>query len=235
MNIYRRTFSVLVPHWKRLMVASVSAALHAVLSGVLVWMVGPLMMTLFQGGEDGSLFFHGGDTVQQEPYAGTGGEESAAVPVIQVSSWLVELKESMKDAINGLVAAETRQKTLVNFCLLILVVVVAKNLFLYLQGFFMAFVQQSVVRHFRDRLFEKYQRLSLDYFHRRRTGESGRRIGRHTGRAYQVPGDIHSLQRGQSDNGRAFAIKGNRKINQGADRSGEQKWPKRLKFNNSKA
>jgi subfamily B ATP-binding cassette protein MsbA len=35
----------------------------------------------------------------------------------------------------------------------------------------MAFVQQSVVRRFRDRLFEKYQRLSLDYFHRRRTGE----------------------------------------------------------------
>jgi subfamily B ATP-binding cassette protein MsbA len=40
----------------------------------------------------------------------------------------------------------------------------------------MAYVQQSVVRHFRDRLFEKYQRLSLDYFHRRRTGQILSRI-----------------------------------------------------------
>ena len=35
----------------------------------------------------------------------------------------------------------------------------------------MAFVQQSVIRTFRNKLFEKYQRLSLDYFHKRRTGQ----------------------------------------------------------------
>ena len=49
--------------------------------------------------------------------------------------------------------------------------VLAKNLFHYLQGFFMAFVHQSVTRSFRNRLFEKYQSLSLGYFHRRRTGQ----------------------------------------------------------------
>ena len=54
---------------------------------------------------------------------------------------------------------------------LIMIVVLAKNLFLYFQGFFMAYVQQSVMRFFRDNLFSKYQRLSLDYFHRRRTGQ----------------------------------------------------------------
>ena len=34
----------------------------------------------------------------------------------------------------------------------------------------MAYVQQSVIRTFRDDLFKKYQRLSLDYYHKRRTG-----------------------------------------------------------------
>ncbi len=77
----------------------------------------------------------------------------------------------MKGWVDSLVSGEDRQKTLVQFCWIILAVVIAKNLFLYLQGFFMAYVQQSVVRHFRDRLFEKYQRLSLDYFHTRRTGQ----------------------------------------------------------------
>ena len=57
-----------------------------------------------------------------------------------------------------------------------MIVVVGKNLFLYLQGFFMAFVQQSVMRDLRDTLFDKYQRLSLDYFHKRRTGQLMSRV-----------------------------------------------------------
>jgi subfamily B ATP-binding cassette protein MsbA len=40
----------------------------------------------------------------------------------------------------------------------------------------MAWVQQSVMRDFRNRLFEKYQRLSLDYFHSRRTGQVMSRV-----------------------------------------------------------
>ncbi|RKX17787.1 MAG: ABC transporter ATP-binding protein, partial [Candidatus Zixiibacteriota bacterium] len=80
-------------------------------------------------------------------------------------------KEDMKNWINELVLADNRQDTLIKFCWLIMIVVIGKNLFLYLQGFFMAFVQQSIIRSFRDKLFGKYQRLSLDYFHSRRTGQ----------------------------------------------------------------
>ena len=54
---------------------------------------------------------------------------------------------------------------------LIFIIALASNLFLYFQGFFMAFVQQSVIRDFRNRLFEKYQKLSLSFFHRQRTGQ----------------------------------------------------------------
>ena len=48
MNLYFRTFSVLKPFWKQLVTASVSAALHGILTGLLIWMFGPLLMTLFQ-------------------------------------------------------------------------------------------------------------------------------------------------------------------------------------------
>jgi len=77
----------------------------------------------------------------------------------------------MKGAVSNLVETETRQDTLIRFCWLIMIVVIGKNFFTYLQGFFMAFVQQSVVRTLRDRIFDKYQRLSLKYFHSRRTGQ----------------------------------------------------------------
>ena len=170
MNLYRRTFSVLTPYWKQLITASLSAALHALLSGLLVWMVGPLMMTLFQGVE---LPLISSETTQVQSGAPDAGDptDNGSGAVDELSSTVSGMKHSMKSLIDGLVTTGNRQDTLLNFCWLILIVVIAKNLFLYLQGFFMAFVQQSVVRYFRDRLFEKYQRLSLDYFHRRRTGE----------------------------------------------------------------
>ncbi|MFH1372623.1 MAG: ABC transporter ATP-binding protein [bacterium] len=175
MNLYRRTFSVLTPYWKQLITASLSAALHALLSGLLVWMVGPLMMTLFQGVE---LPLISGETNQVQSARPDAGDptDNGSGAVDELASTVGSFKQSMKDFIDSLVTVESRQETLINFCWLILIVVIAKNLLLYLQGFFMAFVQQSVVRRFRDRLFEKYQHLSLDYFHRRRTGEVISRI-----------------------------------------------------------
>ncbi|MEA1980876.1 MAG: ABC transporter ATP-binding protein, partial [candidate division Zixibacteria bacterium] len=163
MNLYKRTITAIIPFWKQLVTASLSAAVHAILSGMLVWMVGPLLMTLFQvNGVESKI-----DSVVEQPL-----DPSATSEIVKDLSGSVDsFKEDMKNWINELVLADTRQNTLVKFCWLIMIVVVGKNLFLYLQGFFMAFVQQSIIRSFRDKLFSKYQRLSLDYFHSRRTGQ----------------------------------------------------------------
>jgi len=164
LSLYRRTFSILKPYWKQLVTASLSAAVSAVFAAALVWLAGPLLMTLFQ--------------VESLPVGETPVEVVQQVDPINregivegVSMSIENLKKSMKEWINDLVIAETRQDTLFNFCCMILLVVVIKNFFIYMQGFFMAFVQQSVVRNLRDSLFDKYQRLSLNYFHRRRTGQ----------------------------------------------------------------
>ncbi len=128
------------------------------------------MMTLFQT-DSIPLLPHSETTIQQTAPENSSDTDGAAGAVGGLSAKVDDLKDSMKNLVNGLVTADSRQETLVKFCWLILIIVIARNLFLYLQGFFMAYVQQSVIRHFRDRLFEKYQRLSLAYFHRRRTGE----------------------------------------------------------------
>ncbi len=163
MNLYKRTITAIIPFWKQLLTASLSAAIHAILSGMLVWMVGPLLMTLFQvGGVENQV-----DSVIEQPL-----DPSATSEIVKDLTGSVDtFKEVMKNWINELVLSDTRQNTLIKFCWLIMIIVVGKNLFLYLQGFFMAFVQQSIIRSFRDKLFEKYQRLSLDYFHSRRTGQ----------------------------------------------------------------
>jgi subfamily B ATP-binding cassette protein MsbA len=170
LNLYARTFSVLKPFWRQLVTASSSAAINSILSGLMLWMIGPLLMTLFE--------------VQSVPMLGPGGVEShqPAVPgdteiaqppspLTTSTDWVYELKDSLKNWIDSLVMDPSRTETLVNFCVLILIISLAKNVFYYIQGFYMVWVQQSIMRSFRDRLFAKYQRLSLAYFHSRRTGQ----------------------------------------------------------------
>ncbi|UCD63940.1 MAG: ABC transporter ATP-binding protein [Candidatus Zixiibacteriota bacterium] len=169
MNLYARTFSVLKPFWKQLVTASLSAAVHAVLSGVLVWMFGPLLMTLFQVETVPGVSDLVAPSAQTAP-ADAGSPESTGF-FQSISASITGARETMKSWVDSLVTEATRQDTLIRFCWVIFIVVLAKNVFLYLQGFFMAFVQQSVIRTFRDRLFDKYQHLSLDYFHTRRTGQ----------------------------------------------------------------
>ncbi len=170
MGLYKRSFSVLVPYWKQLLTASISASLHAVLSGLLVWMFGPLLMTLFQVNNLPLVGATPSSTTQVVvPTDSTTVGNSGFVAGL--SRAVTDVRETMKGWVDSIVTGADRKKTLLRFCWAILIVVLGKNLFLYLQGFFMAYVQQSVVRHFRDRLFEKYQRLSLDYFHSRRTGQ----------------------------------------------------------------
>ena len=165
MKFYKRTFLILRSYWKQLAVASFSAALHAIFSGMMVWVAGPLMMTLFQV-ENLPLPQAPTENVQK-----VSPPENSVTIDEQLASMADNIRETMKSWVNDFVEADDRQDMLINFSWLILLIVLAKNLFLYLQGFFMAFVQQSVIRKFRDELFAKYQRLSLDYFHRRRTGQ----------------------------------------------------------------
>ena len=165
LNFYKRTFLILRSYWKQLAVASFSAALHAIFSGMMVWVAGPLMMTLFQV-ENLPLPQAPTENVQK-----VSPPENSVTIDDQLASMADNIRETMKSWVNDFVEADDRQDMLINFCWLILIIVLAKNVFLYIQGFFMAFVQQSVIRKFRNELFAKYQRLSLDYFHRRRTGQ----------------------------------------------------------------
>ena len=168
LNFYKRTFLILRNYWKQLAVASFSAALHAIFSGMMVWVAGPLMMTLFQA-ENLNLFNTPTENVQKVSPPET--SVNSVTIDDQLDSMADNIRETMKSWVNNFVEADDRQDMLLNFSWLILIIVLFKNVFLYIQGFFMAFVQQSVIRKFRNELFAKYQRLSLDYFHRRRTGQ----------------------------------------------------------------
>lgn len=144
------------------------------MAGLLVWIAGPLLMTLFQVSNISGISGEAAVPVQEVEIAEQRieGSENGIVGKLESElGFLARTKGQLKGKLNNLVAGDTRKDTLLNFCLLIIFIAVASNLFLYLQGFFMAYVQQSVIRDFRNRLFEKYQQLSLNFFHRQRTGQ----------------------------------------------------------------
>lgn len=162
MKMLLRTLAYLKPHWKRLLVASTSAAIHALLAAMLVWMAGPLLMTLFDASDTLQTTTEGAPSAVEEKVGQQLGENY---------DFFVRTKNYLKDKVNETVNGPTRRDTLINFCIMILVISVSSNFFLYIQGFFMAYVQQGVIRNFRNLLFEKYQHLSLAYFHKERTGQ----------------------------------------------------------------
>ncbi len=156
MNLYKRTFRVIGEFWRQLVVASTSSAIHAVLSALLVWMVGPLLMTLFKSDAGTALPF-GADAV------------GAPSTVSGAKNWL-------HDIVDTIVLTDSSEATLIRFCFMIIGIVLLRNIFYYIQWFFMSYVQQATMQRLRNLLFEKYQRLSLDYFHRQRTGQIISRI-----------------------------------------------------------
>lgn len=168
--VYRKTFRLLKPYWLRLLMASVSAMLFSAMSGAFVWMIGPLLGTIFS--VSGTPLDAGMSmpamaqvqTVEQGAAAPTGFLDKLMATPDKVKVWV-------KRQVDGLIVRPSKADTLVRICWVGLVIAFLKNLFLYIQGFFMAFVQQSFIRDIRDKLFAHYQRLSLAYFHQTRTGK----------------------------------------------------------------
>lgn len=179
MNLLRRTFGRLKPYWHYVVISSLSAAIHALFAGLLVWMAGPLLMTLFQTTDIGGRTPETTPAIQNVQAS----DSTAALDDGKLArklgdklDFLARTKNSLKNKLNEFLASDSRKGTLINFCLMIIFIAVGANLFIYVQGFFMAYVQQSVVRDFRNDLFVKYQELSISFFHRQRTGQLVSRV-----------------------------------------------------------
>ena len=168
-SLYLKTFRLIRPYWWRLVVSSISAMLFAALSGALIWMIGPLLGTLFATdyADLSGLGRVAAPQAQVEIAAGSTAEKTVFQKVVDFPE---KVKVWLKGTVNRLVVRENKLDTLARICWAVLLIALLKNIFLYVQGFFMAFVQQSFIRDIRNRLFEHYQRLSLAYFHQTRTG-----------------------------------------------------------------
>jgi len=168
-NLYLKTFRLVRPYWPRLVAASVSAMIYSAMGGALIWMLGPLLGTIFtQDSTFSGLSQLAVPTAQVQVIGEPVSQKGMVGKILDVPD---KIKVWMKGQVDRLIVQKTKMATLVRICWATILIAFLKNLFMYLQGFIMAFVQQSLIRDIRNRLFEHYQRLSLAYFHKTRTGQ----------------------------------------------------------------
>ncbi|MGH8004263.1 MAG: ABC transporter ATP-binding protein, partial [Limisphaerales bacterium] len=153
MKLYLRLWSHLRPFFRHLVFSMVFSILFAFFSAGLVWLLGPLVKTLFVSGSVLPV------SEMQPP-------EAASAAMGQLKNW----NEQLKYALENQLLAGSKTRALGIICLLIAVFAFLKNIFYYLQGYLLAHVQQGLVRNLRNELFAHYQALSLSFFFRSKTG-----------------------------------------------------------------
>ncbi|MCB2213399.1 ABC transporter ATP-binding protein/permease [bacterium] len=81
------------------------------------------------------------------------------------------LNDLLKQATAALLVTDTPQGTLLRAALAIVIAFLGKNLFSYMQLWYISFVEQRVIKALRDDLFSKLMRQDLAFFQRERRGD----------------------------------------------------------------
>ena len=129
--------------------------LFAILNGISVYLTIPLLDTLFQESASKQT------TVQNNSIDKT----SSLIP-----DWINNLKEGVVQSFNDFVLSGDKPEVLIKICFLILAAFLLKNIFGYLQGYFMAFVEYASMKDVRDDAYKHLHKLPIGYFKSERVG-----------------------------------------------------------------
>jgi subfamily B ATP-binding cassette protein MsbA len=83
---------------------------------------------------------------------------------------ILNLKEWLTFKLNEFVLSYSKLQLVIYLCILIVVVFLLKNLFSYLQTWFMSIVEQGIIRDIRLQLYTHFHKLSLGYFTEEKKG-----------------------------------------------------------------
>jgi len=165
---YVRLLGYLRPYLGRLSAAILCMVLYAAMSGASLGMISPFMQVLFAARAPAAA----APAVPQAEVAAAPLDAAGAVAATSRSRLDVArlLPPEWRARADALLLEVPPLVALERICLLFLIVFLIKNAADYLQAFLMVSVEQAAIRDLRNGLFEHLHRLSLAFFHQRRTG-----------------------------------------------------------------
>lgn len=173
MKTYLRVLSYIKPFKKHLAASIIFTILYAVLNGASVTLTIPLLDTLF--GQSQSV--HTEQVIQK----------TIKVPGMSVVD---NLEELVTTSFKEIVFSGTQNQIIVKICLLLFITFSLKNIFGYLQSYYLAFVEQGMIRDLRNEAYFHLHKLPMSYFKNEKTGNL---ISRVTNDVYAVQTSVSAV------------------------------------------
>jgi len=157
LKTYKRILAYIIPFKKHLTAAIICTFLFSFLHGASVYLSIPLLDTLFQQSDT---------DVSQVVKKTSSNETSSLLP-----DWIGETADSISDSFNSFIFSGDTSEILMRISLLILISFLGKSVFAYLQAYFLAYVQQGMIKDIRDEAYIHLHKLPMSYFKNERTGD----------------------------------------------------------------
>jgi subfamily B ATP-binding cassette protein MsbA len=158
---YFRIITYIKKYWKHLITSIFFTILFALLNGSSIYLTIPLLDTLFQESK----------IISAQQQEGQLEKAAKALP-----NWFDDIKRSVSDTFNNFVFSGSKTDALMKICILILFTFLGKNLFGYLQAYYLAFVEQGLTRDLRNDAYTHLHKLPMSYFKNEKTGNLISRI-----------------------------------------------------------
>jgi subfamily B ATP-binding cassette protein MsbA len=163
LNTYKRIIKFVVPFWKHLIVAVIFSFLYSILHGASVYLSIPLLDTLFQQSEKPEQVIENSEETSQGLYN-------------LVPDWISNRIEELSNTFQSFIFTGETPEILFRICILIVLAFLGKSLSGYLQAYFLAYIQQGIIKSFRDTAYVHLHKLPMSYFKNERTGDLISRI-----------------------------------------------------------
>ncbi|SVD51748.1 uncharacterized protein METZ01_LOCUS404602, partial [marine metagenome] len=144
----KRIFEILIGEWPYLSVSLIASLFFVLFNSLSIWLTASLLNSIF-----------------------TNYDQLIADYKVLLLKDNPTLNEKLKLFANDFILRESPEETLKILCLLIILIFIAKNIFLYLKNLSMSFAQLRIVTLLRNRLYAHYHSLSLSFFHRNKSGD----------------------------------------------------------------
>ncbi len=165
MSTYLRIISYIKPYKKYVALSIASTIVFALLNGASVYLTIPLLSTLFQ--ENGIQANSGVEKNITETQSPNGG----IIPD-SISNFF----QNLSDSFNNFIFHGSVEEILLKIVVLILLAYFGKNVFAYLQAYFLAYVEQGVIKDIRNDAYSHLHKLPMSFFKKEKTGDLISRI-----------------------------------------------------------
>jgi len=150
MKIYLRMMKFVLPYWRVLICGILASLLYVVFNSSSAWLTASFVNVIFP------------KRIEQSIQTGTSTSEATQN---------MSANEKLKSLTRQLIIKDNPLSTLKSLCIIIFITFFLKNVFFYLKGILLGYVQLRLITDLRNKLYSHLHKLSFSFFDRKRSGE----------------------------------------------------------------